>query len=98
MAKSKSQYICSQCGYQSPKWMGKCPGCSSWNTLTETIISDSVSNHKPSASRPAPENLPKSIKNVEINRYTRFSTGIGELDRVLGGGIVKGFRIFEAGE
>ena len=98
MAKSKTQYICSECGYQSPKWMGKCPGCSKWNTLIETLISDPVSSHKPAANRPAPASLPKSIKNVEVDNYTRFSTGIGELDRVLGGGIVKGSLILVGGD
>lgn len=98
MAKTKTHYICSQCGYQSPKWMGKCPGCSSWNTLIETLVAEPSSAHKPSASRPAPTNLPKSIKNVEVDKYTRFSTGIGELDRVLGGGIVKGSLILVGGD
>ena len=98
MAKSKTQYICSECGYQSPKWMGKCPGCSKWNTLIETLISDTGSSHKPAANRPIPTSLPKSINNVEVDRYTRFSTGIGELDRVLGGGIVKGSLILVGGD
>jgi len=98
MAKSKTQYICSDCGYQSPKWMGKCPGCNKWNTLIETIVNDEPSPHKPSAARSAPATLPKSIKQVEIDNYTRYTTGIGELDRVLGGGIVKGSLILVGGD
>ena len=98
MAKSKTQYICSDCGYQSPKWMGKCPGCNKWNTLIETIVNDEPSPHKPSAARSAPATLPKSIKQVEIDNYTRYTTGFGELDRVLGGGIVKGSLILVGGD
>lgn len=98
MAKSKTQYICSECGYQSPKWMGKCPSCNKWNTLTETIVSEPASTHKPSGTRPAPTNLPKSIKQIEVDKYSRYTTGIGELDRVLGGGIVKGSLILVGGD
>lgn len=98
MAKSKTQYICSECGYQSPKWMGKCPGCNKWNTLMETLVSDEPSHRSPSKSRPAPSSLPKSIKQVEIDNYTRYTTGIGELDRVLGGGIVRGSLILVGGD
>lgn len=98
MAKSKTQYICSDCGYQSPKWMGKCPGCNKWNTLVETIVNDEPSSHKISAGRPSLSAMPKSIKQVEIDNYTRYTTGIGELDRVLGGGIVKGSLILVGGD
>ncbi len=99
MAKPKSTYICSECGYQSPRWIGKCPGCNKWNTLTETIISDS-----PSAAADAPKRIistgsaPKSIRDVEIDNYFRYTTGMKELDRVLGGGIVRGSLILVGGD
>ncbi len=97
MAKVKTQYICSECGYQSPKKLGKCPGCMQWNTMIETIVSD-TSSKKAVSSKVSPQNLPQSIKNVEVHRYSRFSTGIKELDRVLGGGIVKGSLILVGGD
>jgi len=98
MAKVKTQFICSECGYQTTKWMGKCLGCGSWNTLTETVIADapkSVSAQKPIVSAAS---TPKTIRDVEIDRYTRYSTGMKELDRVLGGGIVRGSLILVGGD
>lgn len=94
--KSKTTYICNECGYMSPKWMGKCPGCNSWNTLVENIIeapTASVSKVKSMA-----VNMPKTVGEIEINSETRYSTGISELDRVLGGGIVKGELILVGGD
>ncbi len=98
MAKVKTQFICSECGYQTTKWMGKCLGCGSWNTLMETVIADvpkSVSAPKPIISAAS---TPKTIRDVEIDRYTRYSTGMKELDRVLGGGIVRGSLILVGGD
>ena len=95
-SKSKTMYICSECGYVSPKWLGKCPGCESWNTLTENIVdSKPVSAPKPITSGVL---MPKKIKDIQINSETRYSTGISELDRVLGGGIVKGSVILLSGD
>ena len=96
-SKVKTQYICSECGYQSVKWMGKCPGCSSWNTMTETVVSPSpaLTSQKKLSSF---SKTPQKIGDVKINDYTRYSSGIGELDRVLGGGIVKGSLILVGGD
>ncbi|WP_040209967.1 DNA repair protein RadA [Clostridium polynesiense] len=86
MAKIKNFYICQQCGYESPKWLGRCPGCSAWNSMIEeqrsskperTAVVSSSSN-------------PKSIVNIVSGEKERFDTGIDELNRVLGGGLVKG--------
>ena len=98
MAKTKTQFICSECGYQTAKWMGKCPGCGTWNTLTETIVSDSTKASSVSKSASFTTSSPKSIKEVEIDRYARYSTGMKELDRVLGGGIVRGSLILVGGD
>lgn len=98
MAKTKTQYICSECGYQSPKWMGKCPSCNNWSTLTETIIAEAPSGHKPQSARKTTSLIPKSLNQVEIDSHTRYETGMGELDRVLGGGIVKGSLILVGGD
>ncbi len=94
--KSKTSYICNECGYMSPKWMGKCPGCGSWNTLVENIIEEkSATRTKP---RSVAVNMPSKVSEIEINNETRYSTGIGELDRVLGGGIVRGELILVGGD
>ena len=95
--KQKSVYICNECGYRSPKWLGKCPGCNNWNTLIETLDL----TQKASAKSPAVKstlNRPQSITEVTHNNDTRFSTGLRELDRVLGGGVVSGELILVGGD
>lgn len=104
--KTKVQYICSQCGYTSPKWLGKCPSCLSWNTLSETVVSASsakksnaiLSASPSSDSLLAMTNKPQLIGNITYNNETRCSTGMRELDRVLGGGIVQGSLILVGGD
>lgn len=95
--KSKSVYICNECGYQSPKWLGKCPGCNNWNTLIETIDTPQKTTTAGAITRSA-VNRPQKIGDVTHNDKTRFSTGIGELDRVLGGGVVSGELILVGGD
>ena len=96
--KAKTAYICSGCGYSSPRWLGKCPGCGKWNTLTETIVSDTpAAPMKKAARTAAPSNI-KTIKDIQINSEIRYKTNVGELDRVLGGGIVKGSLILVGGD
>lgn len=95
--KQKSVYICNECGYRSPKWLGKCPGCNNWNTLTETLDTP----QKTSSANPALKstlNRPQLITEVTQNNDTRFSTGLRELDRVLGGGVVSGELILVGGD
>lgn len=98
MAKTKTQFICSECGYQTSKWMGKCLGCGSWNTLTETIVSEAPKSISALKTPGFTSSTPKTIRDVEIDRYTRYSTGMKELDRVLGGGIVRGSLILVGGD
>lgn len=99
--KSKTAYICNECGYKSAKWLGKCPGCNSWNTMEETIIAP---EKKTSATKSLMrENtvsaiMPKKIGEVKAGYETRYNTGLRELDRVLGGGIVKGSLILVGGD
>lgn len=99
--KSKTAYICSECGYKSSKWLGKCPGCSSWNTMEETIIAP---EKKTSATKSlvrenaASAIMPKKISEVKAGYETRYNTGLRELDRVLGGGIVQGSLILVGGD
>lgn len=86
MAKSKTTFVCQECGYESLKWIGKCPNCNVWNSMVEEIKKVSVSLGISSTSN----SLPKSILNIKSSEYDRFDTGISELNRVLGSGIVKG--------
>ncbi len=94
--KAKSVYICSECGYKSPKWLGKCPGCNQWNTLVETHEETKKSAVPGSAS--VIRRSPKKITEIETDFEKRCKTGIGELDRVLGGGIVQGSLILVGGD
>lgn len=100
MAKSKSIYVCNACGFESPRWYGKCPACEAWNSLEETVAA-------------APEGLPRqkekkqrggtgaqvlSIRDIEADDQMHQPTGMEELDRVLGGGIVEGSLTLLGGE
>jgi DNA repair protein RadA/Sms len=92
VAKTLTAYTCSACGHQEPKWLGRCPGCGEWNSLIEE-----VTQRKPQArSVTAPKVAP--LSDVPTERTTRISTGLGELDRVLGGGLVPGSLVLVGGE
>lgn len=96
--KDKKVYVCTECDYQSPKWMGQCPSCKKWNTLVEETYTPApvVKNQRASIISGASE--PVLFKDMEMPKYIRSNTGISELDRVLGGGIVDGSVILLAGE
>ncbi|MBQ4543653.1 MAG: DNA repair protein RadA, partial [Clostridia bacterium] len=91
--KEKTIFFCTECGYESAKWMGKCPGCNSWNTMVEQRVTKTTKVF----SDTAPKSTPKKIKEIEVTSEERFTTGIGEFDRVLGGGIVKGSLVLIGG-
>lgn len=94
-SKSKTVYICSECGYSSPKWNGKCPDCGSWNTMEETEIGES----KPSSAKPVSLNFEAfHLNEIPENTEHRFDTGKSELNRVLGGGLVKGSLVLLSGD
>lgn len=99
--KSKTVYICNECGYQSAKWLGKCPSCGSWSTLEETVTAP---EKKTSATKTLVRESaaggvkPKKINDVKAGYETRCATGLKELDRVLGGGIVRGSLILVGGD
>ena len=89
MAKSKGTvFFCQNCGYETPKWMGQCPGCGEWNTLVEEIRDTKSNQSSPKVERQIGEL--KKIKEIKSGEKERYDTGIGELNRVLGGGLVKG--------
>ena len=93
MAKTKNVFVCSNCGYESAKWLGKCPGCNEWNSFYEEKITKTtkLTENKKIAKA-------TKLNEVEKKTTTRFSTGIKELDRVLGGGMVEGSLILLGGE
>ena len=98
MAKTKTAYVCTECGYDSPKWYGKCPSCGSWNTMAEeTIREEKRGSHGVNILAPGAGNRPVRLKEISGTEDVRFSTGIGELDRVLGGGMVKGSLVLVSG-
>ncbi|MFO1318808.1 MAG: DNA repair protein RadA [Burkholderiales bacterium] len=94
MAKSKSVYLCTECGGESPKWQGQCPHCSAWNTLVEGVAEKSSARYQGLAE---PSRLHK-LADVEAEEAPRRATGIGELDRVLGGGLVRGAVVLLGGD
>ncbi|HCT29566.1 MAG TPA: DNA repair protein RadA [Bacteroidales bacterium] len=96
MAKTKSMYVCQNCGAESVKWLGRCPSCSEWNTYVEERISKDTS--RPGFVDVSRNATPKAIKDIESNNEKRLDTGIGEVNRILGGGIVTGSLILIGGE
>ena len=101
MAKTKTVYICSHCGADSPKWLGKCPNCGEWNTYVEEVVEKEV----PSAKRPVPSGLsergqvrPVLLRDITAEKEDRLDMKDQELNRVLGGGLVKGSLVLIGGE
>jgi len=86
-SKAKTVYVCSECGYETAKWLGKCPGCGAWNTLEEDIVVP-LKNGVGKVS--VPNTSARLLSEIDITDEPRYITNISELDRVLGGGIVKG--------
>ena len=95
MAKAKTVFVCSECGNESPKWLGKCPACNSWNTFYEQKIEKYTETNKIEKKI---NNTPKPLNSYVGEEAQRTSTGYSELDRVLGGGLVKGSLILLGGE
>ena len=97
--KEKTVFVCSECDYQSPKWLGRCPSCGKWNTFEEETYTPAPKSSKnPRASALSDGSSPVLFDEMEVPDYIRSSTGIKELDRVLGSGIVSGSVILLAGE
>ena len=96
--KSKIIYQCSQCGFETAKWVGKCPGCGEWNTMLE-ILKEPVSPQKAAAARSlGSRSHAVPINEISTDDEQRYHTGLSELDRVLGGGIVKGSLVLISGD
>jgi len=95
MAKSKTVFVCNECGYESAKWLGKCPACNSWNSFFEQKVDKYTDTNKQEKNI---NNKPKTLNSYVGQECFRTSTGFEELDRVLGGGLVKGSLILLGGE
>jgi DNA repair protein RadA/Sms len=95
MAKNKTVFFCKECGFESAKWVGQCPGCKQWDTFSEEPVLKKSSG-KPAGIKNTPE--PQLIANIKAETQLRLSSGIEELDRVLGGGIVKGSLVLVGGD
>ncbi len=98
--KQKTIFLCSDCGYESPKWYGKCPSCGAWNTLSEYKVKPETATRGVLATdhRGTGQNKPTLLSDIDSATESRFQSGIGELDRVLGGGAVHGSFVLVGGE
>lgn len=95
--KSKSVYVCSECGYEAPRWLGQCPSCNEWNTMNEeikTVVKESASKKSFSPNR----SRAFSLSEITSDTDHRYDTGLSELNRVLGGGLVKGSIVLLSGD
>ena len=95
MAKIKTKWICQNCGYETAKYLGKCPDCNQWNTLVEEMVDVSCANISKVVLN---DTKPCLVNDIELDTSIRFSTGIEEFDRVLGGGLVQGSLVLLAGD
>lgn len=93
MAKGRTLFVCQNCGYVSPKWMGRCPECGEWNTMVET-----VGRKRPSAPSRLPSAEPQRLPEVTTKGLERLELPMPEFSRVLGGGIVPGSLVLVGGE
>lgn len=98
MAKNKIAYVCTNCGYDSPKWNGRCPNCGEWNTFTEEIIRKEAPSSRLSVAGGSVASAPQPIGSITVNEESRIPMNDDELDRVLGGGLVRGSLVLLGGE
>lgn len=97
MAKAKRSFFCTECGYETPKWLGKCPSCGEWNTITEHVVareSKSVAAQVVSV----PRAIPRKVQDITEHENRRIDLGNSEINRVLGGGLVPGSLVLLGGE
>jgi len=93
-----TRYVCSQCGRVESKWLGRCPDCGSWNSFTEEVVQKQSKSGKSQLVSDANKIEPITLQEVIVEPDFRYSTGISELDRVLGGGIMRGGTVLLGGE
>ncbi|MFW6158950.1 MAG: DNA repair protein RadA, partial [Planctomycetota bacterium] len=96
MARRKTRFVCQQCGHVSPRWAGRCPGCGEWNSLAEEVVPPKATTK---AGRPTLDSgAPRPISEVGLDEHVRLETGVGEFDRILGGGFVQGSAVLVGGD
>jgi DNA repair protein RadA/Sms len=102
MSKAKTEFVCQECGQRSPKWVGRCPGCSAWNSMVESKVEAQAKGKNDARTFRLPDQAksgaPMPLEEVAASESARRKTGIGELDRVLGGGLVPGALILVGGD
>src|SRR5699024_5090206 len=99
--KQKKVYVCKECGYESPKWNGRCPNCEAWNSFEEEVRTPTAAASGLCGKAPAQvahAYQPLRLRDVDFGDEARYDTGIGELNRVLGGGLVKGSVVLLSGD
>ena len=97
-AKVKKAYFCKNCGFEAPKWLGKCPSCGEWNTFTEEIIARESGPVTANVAGPLPTSRPQRVRDIRESEHRRIDLGNAEVNRVLGGGMVPGSLILLGGE
>ena len=98
MAKVKKAYFCKNCGFEAPKWLGRCPSCGEWNTFTEEIIARESGSVAATVAGPLPAAKPQRVKDIRESEHVRIDLGNAEVNRVLGGGMVPGSLVLVGGE
>ncbi len=98
MAKVKKAFFCRNCGFEAPKWLGKCPACGEWNTFTEEVIARESGSGGNSITAGLPKSRPQAIQEIHESQHRRIDLGNQEVNRVLGGGLVPGSLILLGGE
>ncbi len=98
MAKLRTTFVCSNCGYSSPKWSGQCPGCREWNTMNEEVEEKTKVSAVSTVKSKTFSSSVSSVTEISTGDELRYNTGISELDRVLGGGLVKGSVVLLSGD
>ena len=99
MAEAKKAYVCRECGYDAPKWLGKCPSCGEWNTFDELVVAKKGSSVAAAVTSSAvPKAKPQRVRDIELGTTKRIDVGQSEVNRVLGGGLVPGSIILVGGE
>jgi DNA repair protein RadA/Sms len=98
MAKTQTKFVCQSCGFESPRWLGRCPECEAWNSFVEEVRVPERVGLSRAPSLPSTSTRPQPVTEVSARAAERLSTGIGELDRVLGGGLVPGALILLGGD
>ena len=98
MAKVKKAYFCKSCGFEAPKWLGRCPSCGEWNTFAEEVVAKVPSSLSAAVAANAPQTPPQRVRDIERSSHRRLDLHNAEVNRVLGGGLVPGSLVLLGGE